>query len=529
MNEEKNEQDFLNTVALKYFGIRYLFPYQRLVVTNILEAAGEKGFTPEPMRNSVTGEMEVYDTNRHQIVILPTGAGKSLCFMLPVPLIKGITLVVFPLLSLIADQARRLIRDNFHPSILRGGQTDAERDEIWANLEKGRSKILLSNPETLLQENILERLKDLRIKHLVVDEMHIVSEWGDTFRPSYLDISRIYREADIDVVTAFTATASETILARVKEILFPVSSPAVITSDPDRPNIHYKVLRSISKSQDLYNIATNYQKPMVVFCRSRTGTELTARYLRRKLNSNNIFFYHAGLSKEEKKVIENWFFESTDGILTSTCAYGMGVDKKNIRTVVHMDPSPSVEAYLQESGRAGRDRKVAEAVLLVSYSDFLDAGRIKDSVLRKRYLDFLYSITDNSVCRRKSLLKLLGAGNDNCSGCDVCRGEIQESVSGYDEITGYVRRNSRKSILRKALLTLSGSKYPEVYLKNYCRSPFYGALINWTQEDIKEGIVELMKMKVISIPKRGPYKRLLIFNYSFSIHQKRSDPSQAIA
>ena len=452
MEGETNEPDFINSAALKYLGIRYLFPYQRLVVTNILEAAGARGFAHEPVRNSITGEMEVYDTNRHQIVILPTGSGKSLCFMLPVPLIGGITLVVFPLLSLIADQARRLIRDNFHPSILWGGQTEAERNEIWTNLENGRSKIILSNPETLLQENIIKRLKSLKIKHLVVDEMHIVSEWGDTFRPSYLDISRIYREVDIDVVTAFTATASKTILDRVKDILFPGLSPAVITSDPDRPNIHYRVMRSISKRQDLYGIAMNYKRPMVVFCRSRTGTELTARYLRRRLNSNKVFFYHAGLSMGEKKSIENWFFDSTDGILISTCAYGMGVDKKNIRTVVHMDPSPSVEAYLQESGRAGRDKIDAEAVLLVSYSDFLDAEGIKDSVLKKRYLDFLYSVTDNSTCRRKSLLKLLGAENDNCSGCDVCRSEIKESVSGFNEITGYVKKNSRKSILREAIL-----------------------------------------------------------------------------
>ncbi len=532
MEEYETVHDFLNAAALKYFGIQYLFPYQRLVITNILEAAGVDGFAPKPGRNSVTGEMETYDINPYQIVILPTGAGKSLCFMLPVPLINGITLVIFPLLSLIADQARRLKENNFSPSILRGGQSKTERDKIWNNVRIGKSKIILSNPETLLQQDILEKLKTLDIRHLVIDEMHIVSEWGDTFRPSYLSISRIYKEVDIDVVTAFTATASETILSRVKKILFPDSSPSIITADPDRPNIRYRVIRSISKNYDLFQLAQTCPKPLLVFCRSRTSTELTARYLRQRLETNNIFFYHAGLSKEEKKEIENWFYSSTSGILAATCAYGMGVDKQNIRTVIHLDPPPSVEAYLQESGRAGRDRKEAEAVILISESDFTNTQRMDNPVLRQRYLTFLHSLTNNKVCRRVSLLKLLGVSNESCSGCDVCDRNLQKEISGSTVLSNFAKKHSRKTGLREAVLTLSGKKYLEVYLNRYDHSRFYGTLSSWTEEELKEGIIELMKEGVISIPKHGPYKNLLIYHrkkqkfisYSFSTPQMHSYP-----
>ncbi len=504
------ENDILNHTALKYFGIKYIFPYQRLAAASILEAAEAEGFKRTPSLNPVTGETEVYDTNPHRIVILPTGSGKSLCFMLPAPLIGGITLVIYPLLSLIADQARRLIQGGFNPAILRGGQPASERERIWDDLRTGRSRIILSNPETVLQKNILDKLKTLDIRHLVVDEMHIVSEWGDTFRPSYLEISRVYRETGIKVVTAFTATASKIILNRVKEILFPDSSPVIISSDPDRPNIRYRVIRSISKNHDLSVIAKTAEKPMIVFCRSRTGAEMTARFLRENLQDGRIRFYHAGLSREEKKETEEWFFNCTAGILTATTAYGMGVDKADIRTVVHLDPPPSVEAYLQESGRAGRDRKSADAVLILAESDFLLAERLKDHVLKERYLNFLTAVSDNSICRRKSLMDLLGAVNESCSGCDVCAGDLQNKVPGLSEITSFIRRNSRKAAVREALLTLAGKRYPEVFKNGYCLSKYYGTLKSWTMDEIKEGIEELVTSEVISLPRRGPYRNRLV-------------------
>ena len=523
--DEKNN-DFLNKKALEHFNIHYLFPYQRLVITNILEAAGIDGFKREPERNPVTGEWEMYDTRPVQIVILPTGSGKSLCYMLPAALLPGATLVIFPLLSLITDQARRLLKAGFHPAVLKGGQHSTEREEIWRTIKKGKTKIILSNPETILRPEILSRIKTAKISHLVIDEMHIVSEWGDTFRPSYLKIKEVYKAVDIAVITAFTATASPVILSRVKEILFPGLSPAIISADPDRPNIRYRVIRSLSKNHDLAALIHRAERPVLVFNRSRTGAELTARYLGKVLNGNDIYFYHAGLSSEEKKKIESWFLHSKRGILTATCAYGLGVDKSNIRTVIHLDPPPSVEAYLQESGRAGRDRKEADAILLVSEKDFLSGYAIKNTILKERYLNFLHAVTDDTHCRRQSLLKLLGADNDSCSGCDVCSRTVITSMSGIDEITGYVKSRNRKSSVREALLTLGGKQYPEVYAEQYYRSPYYKALAEWTLPEIKEALIALKTMGCIAIPGRGPYRRKLVYkhppkaNYPFSTFRK---------
>ncbi|MBT3273020.1 MAG: ATP-dependent DNA helicase RecQ, partial [Spirochaetales bacterium] len=277
----------------------YLFPYQRLVVSNILE-------------------------KRDQIVILPTGAGKSLCFSLPALLLDGPTLIIFPLLALMADQARRLEETGRDVAIIRGGQKPEERDRIWNDIEAGKVTYILSNPETLIQEKTAARLKSLGISHMVIDEAHTVSEWGDSFRPSYLQLAEIRKNAEIPQVTAFTATASEYVLKRIREIVFEDSNPNLVQAVPDRPNISYSVHPALSKDYEIRAQVETAKRPAIIFCRSRTATELTARMLRRQLNEDDIRFYHAGLEREEKTAVEEWFFESNNGILTATCAYGIG-------------------------------------------------------------------------------------------------------------------------------------------------------------------------------------------------------------
>jgi len=328
-------QNPLSDIAKEYFNIDYLFPFQRLVISNILEAAGAEGFTHNPEKNPVTGEYEIYDTRPNQIVILPTGAGKSLCFMLPAILLPGLTIVVFPLLSLIADQARRLIEAGISPGILRGGQNKAEREILWKDISNGKIKFLLTNPESILKPNILLKLKELTISHIVIDETHTVSEWGDTFRPVYLEINKLtcgFEELNSKpVVTAFTATASENILKRVKEIVFPDKFPELIAANPDRPNISYKVIHTISKNRQVIELIASTEKnaceyPILIFSRSRSGAELTAQMLRRQLKRENIFFFHAGLEREEKNKIQEWFYTSTDGILVATIAFGIGIE-----------------------------------------------------------------------------------------------------------------------------------------------------------------------------------------------------------
>lgn len=531
-----DSNDPLGNIAKKNFNIDYLFPYQRLVISNILEASEAEGFAHEPEKNPVTGEFEIYDTRPNQIVILPTGAGKSLCFMLPAVLLPGLTIVVFPLLSLIADQERRLTEAGINSGILRGGQSKVERDKLWNNVESGSVKFLLTNPETILKSNMLLKLKKFTVSHIVIDETHTVSEWGDTFRPVYLELSKLtcgFDELDIQpVVTAFTATASDKILKRVKEIIFPGKSPELIAANPDRPNISYKVIHAISKNSQLTELLTvsgeeAYGFPVLIFSRSRTGTELTAQMLRERLGRDNIFFYHAGLDREEKKIIEEWFFDSHDGILIATCAYGMGVDKKNIRTVIHMEPPLTVEAYLQESGRAGRDREMSKAVLLVSERDIPETKSSNNqetiSESDSRYRDFITAFTNNSKCRRESLLSQLGAESESCFGCDVCDKTVQSKIYGQNEILSLIKKYNRKLTIREAALTLKGSRYSDVFEKNLFKLNGYGVLSKWPTDDIKNAIRQIELEGIIKIPIKGFYsnrlclKKRLIHKYGLNL------------
>ena len=506
--------DPLDTAVRERFGISALFPYQRLVATNILRAAGADGYSSRHSVNPVTGEVEIEDAVTDQIMILPTGAGKSLCFMLPAVMLPGITVIVFPLLSLMADQLRRLEERGIPARILRGGQSPREREETFAVLEKGSVSILITNPETLKQEKTLGRLEKCVVDHLVIDETHTVFEWGSTFRPSYLDLPTIYERLDIRVVTAFTATASPLVLDEVRTILFPDRSPHLITADPDRPNIAYRVIPSICKDHDLARLLRGIlPRPALVFCRTRRGAEETARTLRYLLAEKEIYFYHAGLEREEKKKIEEWFFASRDGILTATCAYGMGVDKSDIRTVIHKDPAPSVEAYLQESGRGGRDRKQAYAVLLLGPDETTGADgdtQIEGAPLElRRYLAFIRAVDDPARCRREMLLGLLGARPEACFGCDVCEGTVQEAPDGAAEICGLIKRYPRFFTLRGAVTVLSGHYKPEIYERNLWRFRGFGSLYDWAEESIEEAVLTLIRAGMLRRFKWGPWKGMM--------------------
>lgn len=472
------EPDLITETARRYFGVPYLYPYQRLVVHSILEGAG------------IFGAEEKEEANPYRIVILPTGAGKSLCFTLPALLMDKTTLIMYPLLGLMADQERRLIKSGIGCGLLKGGLSAEEREKVWKNTAEGKIKVLLSNPETLLSPPVYEKLAALDIGHLVVDETHTVSEWGDTFRPSYLKASEIIKQGRIPQVTAFTATASPRILGRLKEILFPGENPSLVFANPDRPNISYKVIPALSKTRELVKILGNGTsgKPAIVFCRSRTGAELTAEVLRNRLHCEEIFFYHAGLSREEKKAVEEWFFSSDTGILTATCAYGMGVDKSNVRLVVHRDVPPSVESYLQESGRGGRDKEPAKAVLLVSPEDFTALDRYPEGQEKESYRKMLLYARERVLCRREFLLALLGAVPENCEGCDICAGDVQEEPEGAEEFRRLIKLSGGVPSLAVLAALAKGSMARGGLELGLWRHRQFGILRSWEEAEINEAL-----------------------------------------
>jgi ATP-dependent DNA helicase RecQ len=482
--------DPLGDAVNRLFGLSYLFPYQRLVVANILEAAEAAGLAlnwPEdnktcPMDKtglsgkSVKDDDETFASSEEsdrgclgrQIVILPTGAGKSLCFQLPAMIIQGPTLVIYPILSLMADQKRRLDEKGFAPVVLRGGQSEEERDEIWKKLESGESKFIIANPEVLLTPQVASRFEKLKIVHIVIDEAHCVSEWGESFRPGYLEINKIISGVNAPLVTAFTATASAPVMEKIKKYIFGDLDAHQIVGNPDRPNIAYTAKGCIERNLAVRDLLIQNSRPAIVFCSSRPGTENLARYLKISLGEmgmdwhNEIKFYHAGLSREEKAKVEKWFMGSSEGVLCATCAFGMGVDKADVRTVIHRDCAPSVEAYLQESGRAGRDGGQSKAILLWGPEDQMSLRRAKTEADRVRLsclLDYARNVTQ---CRRQALLRMLdhdaNGESPDTQCCDVCEGQASGALREEANVWKFFKRNGRRYTVNEAAVVLAGAE-----------------------------------------------------------------------
>jgi ATP-dependent DNA helicase RecQ len=515
--------DPVKEAAKELFGMPYLFPYQRLVMANILEAAEAAGAAvnwPEKLRDELTlfedqtGEENGDDddtdraTTGRQIVILPTGAGKSLCFQLPAMLFEGPTLVIYPILSLMADQERRLQERGFAPVILRGGQDRAEREEIWRKVKSRESRFIIANPEVLLTPKVMETLGTLGIVHVVIDEAHCVSEWGETFRPSYLRIGEIIRAAGnggdedasaLPLVTAFTATASKPTLDNIQKYIFNDVAVHRIIGNPDRSNINYTARGCMVRDLAVRDLLIQNERPAIVFCSSRNGTEKLARYLRNELLEmgcswgREIRFYHAGLNREEKTEVEQWFFKNPDAVLLATCAYGMGVDKADIRTVIHRDCAPSVEAYLQESGRAGRDGKPSKAILLWGPDDALAMRRAKRDADKLRLEALLAYGRNTADCRREALLALLNyqgsSDKPESHCCDVCDGTAKPDLREEQSIMEFFHKNRRAYTLEEAGAVLAGMEG-----------------LRWTEEDAKKTVLRLLKAGSLKRRGRFPWK-----------------------
>ncbi|MCL2440356.1 MAG: RecQ family ATP-dependent DNA helicase [Treponema sp.] len=486
--------DFLDETAKNLFGVSYLFPYQRLVITNILEAASAADSSEKETYHSANDYHSDRETLGRQIVILPTGAGKSLCFQLPAMMINGITLVIYPILSLMADQQRRLQERGFSPVLLRGEQNAEERGEIWQKLENREAKFIIANPEVLLTRNVKEKLKNLKIIHIVIDEAHSVSEWGESFRPAYLEIGNIINEINPPLVTAFTATASAPVLEKIKKYIFAETEVNQIIGNPDRPNISYSAKGCINRDLAVRDLLLTNSRPAIVFCSSRPGTEKLTHYLHYELKEmkydwfNEIRFYHAGLNKQERAETEKWFLNNKNAVLCATCALGMGIDKADIRTVIHRDSAPSVEAYLQESGRAGRDGKQSNAVLLWGPDDETAIKRCKTDIDRERLNVLLKYARDNKSCRRHSLLTLLNYDSggevpeDIC--CDVCNpseyGNRTDCTTLREELTvlNFFRKNKRRFTREEAASVLAKNE-----------------TVRWSEEEASRVIGYLLKTK----------------------------------
>ncbi len=300
------------------------------------------------------------------LALLPTGGGKSICFQVPALAKDGICLVVSPLISLMKDQVYNLNKRNIEASAIYSGMPYRDLDRILDNAVYGKTKFLYLSPERLASELALERIKKMNVNLIAIDEAHCISQWGYDFRPAYLQINEIREWHPKVPVLALTATATTEVIDDIQEKL-EFKSKNLIQGSFERKNLVYAVLKEENKFSKLLEILQNVKGTSIVYARSRKKTKEIALQLRKAKISADV--YHAGLSTKQRSEIQQNWIDNKIRVVVATNAFGMGIDKPDVRTVVHLDLPDSLEAYYQEAGRAGRDQQKAYTVLLYSNED----------------------------------------------------------------------------------------------------------------------------------------------------------------
>ncbi len=363
---------------------------------------------------------------RDTLAIMPTGGGKSLCFQLPALLRPGVTLVISPLIALMRDQVRALKAQGVEAGALTSGHTEEETEAVFAALDRGALKLLYLAPERLAAPATLPMLRRIGVTLIAVDEAHCVSQWGHDFRPDYLRIGALRRALGVPVA-AFTATADAETQAEIVTRLFDGRAPARFLRGFDRPNIHLAfAAKAAPREQILAFAAARRGQSGIIYCATRARTETLAQALTQA--GHSAAAYHAGLEADERRRVETRFQREDGLIVVATIAFGMGIDKPDIRWVAHADLPRSIEGYYQEIGRAGRDGAPAETLTLYGPDDIrlrraqIDEGAAPADRKASDHarLNALLGLAEATACRRQVLLGYFGETSQPCGACDLC-------------------------------------------------------------------------------------------------------------
>lgn len=375
------------------------------------------------------GQSEIVNaiiSGKDVLAIMPTGGGKSLCFQLPALTLKGIVLVVSPLIALMRDQVSALKALGVNAGALTSGNTNDETETVFNDLENGNLKLLYIAPERLANIGTQRMLSKLPISFIAVDEAHCVSQWGHDFRPDYLRIGELRKLLNVPLA-AFTATADPETQNEIKDRLFDINNPEVFLQGFDRPNIHMSFsVKASPRKQVLDFVQRRKGQSGIIYCGSRAKCETIAQALRS--SGHQALHYHAGMDAEDRRISERRFQLEDGLIVVATIAFGMGIDKPDIRYVIHADLPKSIEGYYQEIGRAGRDGEPAETMTLYGADDIrlrrsqIDEGLASNDRKKADHgrLNALLGLAEARRCRRRVLLRYFGDDIETCNNCDLC-------------------------------------------------------------------------------------------------------------
>ena len=416
------------------------------------------------------------------LVLMPTGGGKSICYQIPAITMPGTSVVISPLISLMKDQVEGLKANGIKAEYLNSTQSSAEQDVIETGFLKEKFDLLYVSPEKILAQSFLPVLKTARINLFAIDEAHCISAWGHDFRQEYTRLQYLKREFPGIPVSAFTATADKLTRKDIIEQLR-MSAPKVFVASFDRPNLSIEVRPGQKRLQQIVRFVRDRPSdPGIIYCLSRRSTEELAEKLTKK--GIDAQHYHAGMSPAARASCQEGFVNDNVQVICATIAFGMGIDKSNVRWVIHYNLPKNIESYYQEIGRAGRDGAPADTLLFYSYADVAileeiirkNPGEQTDIQLAK--LDRMREFAEALICRRVILLNYFGeARRENCRNCDVCENPPQY-FSGTvlaQKALSAVYRLREKVGLQMLIHILRGAGRKEIFSNGYHQIKTYGA------------------------------------------------------
>lgn len=441
--------------------------------------------------------MECALSGRDSLVVLPTGGGKSLCFQAPALTLPGLTMVVSPLISLMKDQVDTLLECGVPAGRLDSSMSAWEQDQILTQVNNNKLKLLYLAPERIVMENFLNILKNVKVSMIAVDEAHCISMWGHDFRPEYRQLGNLKNIFPNIAIHSYTATATKQVREDIVKQLG-LSNPEVIIGSFDRPNLLYKVEKRHKILDQVCPILDRHKgESGIIYCIRRSDVDSMCESL--KLKGYKVLPYHAGLENGDRKNNQEAFIQERVDTIVATVAFGMGIDKSNIRYVIHAGMPKSLEHYQQETGRAGRDGLEALCHLFYSGSDYaIWKSILKDNEEEslKIALKKLSSIYDYCVaadCRHKSILNYFGQSleNESCSACDICLGDIDylsDSLEISQKILSCIVRLKESFNKEYTALVLVGSKEEEIVENNHNQLSTYGILSEHSIDQIEDWI-----------------------------------------